>query len=251
MEFGRKINLNQEQELRLVRLQTVAFYSREIFMTMCLPQEEIIQRAPNVKVFAGSILEEVNNMIYQEQFKLMTSQALSVQLPSTEETEQGTHIVVDYSPVATKSEESPQSRQSKVEVNHNISSPMTNSHYMTSSPPPPIRVDINVHQHQQNFGNMMTQPQQIISTTPTPTTVIKTESDINIDELNKLVSRKRRSRKGNKAAVKGQENRMCEWCGSNDTPEWRKGPNQELLCNACGLQYKKFVKEQKQDNSPS
>lgn len=31
----------------------------------------------------------------------------------------------------------------------------------------------------------------------------------------------------------------CWKCGRTDTPEWRKGPDGEVLCNACGLVYAK------------
>lgn len=31
----------------------------------------------------------------------------------------------------------------------------------------------------------------------------------------------------------------CFKCGRTDTPEWRKGPDGEVLCNACGLVYAK------------
>jgi len=80
-----------------------------------------------------------------------------------------------------------------------------------------------------------------------PTTPISTNmSPISDEQVSKLVkSRKRRSRGTNKPVViKGHENRICEWCKSSQTPEWRTGPCRELLCNACGLQFKKLKKEQ-------
>ena len=36
--------------------------------------------------------------------------------------------------------------------------------------------------------------------------------------------------------------RCCSHCGTNNTPEWRRGPNGFVsLCNACGLLYRKGV----------
>jgi hypothetical protein len=41
------------------------------------------------------------------------------------------------------------------------------------------------------------------------------------------------------------KNLICLHCGSNQTPEWRKGPlGGNTLCNACGLQYAKIVKRE-------
>jgi len=38
----------------------------------------------------------------------------------------------------------------------------------------------------------------------------------------------------------------CRECGSKDTPEWRRGPEgKNTLCNACGLQYSKRLKMEK------
>lgn len=42
-------------------------------------------------------------------------------------------------------------------------------------------------------------------------------------------------------------NLICQKCGTSDTPEWRKGPEgPNSLCNACGLQYAKRVKREKE-----
>jgi len=39
------------------------------------------------------------------------------------------------------------------------------------------------------------------------------------------------------------DTKACTSCGTNTTPEWRKGPSgPKTLCNACGLQYVKIVK---------
>eukprot|EP01133_Synstelium_polycarpum_P003423 gene3423-3888_t len=38
---------------------------------------------------------------------------------------------------------------------------------------------------------------------------------------------------------------FCRHCGTNDTPEWRRGPDgRKSLCNACGLHYSKTVKRE-------
>ena len=34
------------------------------------------------------------------------------------------------------------------------------------------------------------------------------------------------------------ENVRCQNCSTSDTPMWRRGSNQEPLCNACGLYYR-------------
>lgn len=36
----------------------------------------------------------------------------------------------------------------------------------------------------------------------------------------------------------------CQQCGTNTTPEWRRGPSElRVLCNACGLYHKKMLKK--------
>jgi len=39
---------------------------------------------------------------------------------------------------------------------------------------------------------------------------------------------------------------LCKKCGTTDSPEWRKGPNRENYCNACGLKYKKELKKEEE-----
>jgi hypothetical protein len=47
-----------------------------------------------------------------------------------------------------------------------------------------------------------------------------------------------------------KKNKVCEFCGTNDTPMWRRGPQGKgTLCNACGVKWslkyrKKNGKEQ-------
>ncbi|EGC29684.1 hypothetical protein DICPUDRAFT_84315 [Dictyostelium purpureum] len=36
--------------------------------------------------------------------------------------------------------------------------------------------------------------------------------------------------------------RFCLKCKTNSTPLWRRGPDKCILCNACGIQYKKLLK---------
>lgn len=41
-----------------------------------------------------------------------------------------------------------------------------------------------------------------------------------------------------------KQDHSCQQCGSNDTPEWRRGPyGSRSLCNACGLFYGKLIKK--------
>jgi len=35
---------------------------------------------------------------------------------------------------------------------------------------------------------------------------------------------------------------VCQKCGKSESPEWRRGPDSQLYCNACGLRYKKELK---------
>ncbi|KAL6068162.1 Zinc finger domain-containing protein, GATA-type [Balamuthia mandrillaris] len=37
---------------------------------------------------------------------------------------------------------------------------------------------------------------------------------------------------------------QCAWCHEVSTPEWRKGPKKERLCNRCGLKWRRVVKRQ-------
>jgi len=58
-----------------------------------------------------------------------------------------------------------------------------------------------------------------------------------------LINRARRQRKGKVAHPRLQK--LCTWCQTDTTPEWRTGPDDCILCNACGLQFrnKKKVEE--------
>lgn len=40
-----------------------------------------------------------------------------------------------------------------------------------------------------------------------------------------------------------EENSKYLYFFKKDSPEWRKGPNKEDYCNACGLKYKKELKK--------
>jgi Zn ribbon nucleic-acid-binding protein len=51
----------------------------------------------------------------------------------------------------------------------------------------------------------------------------------------------------NRRGLGGHE---CSMCGTKDTPQWRKGPQgPSTLCNACGLQYRKFCEKTPPDLS--
>ncbi len=42
---------------------------------------------------------------------------------------------------------------------------------------------------------------------------------------------------------RSDDNKVCTECGTNESPEWRKGPTgAKTLCNACGLRYAKRKK---------
>eukprot|EP00834_Sanchytrium_tribonematis_P005092 NODE_287_length_10726_cov_0.240614.p3 type:complete len:219 gc:universal NODE_287_length_10726_cov_0.240614:9285-8629(-) len=46
------------------------------------------------------------------------------------------------------------------------------------------------------------------------------------------------------------EDKICTECGTNESPEWRKGPSgAKTLCNACGLRYAKRKKQEKSQNT--
>jgi len=65
----------------------------------------------------------------------------------------------------------------------------------------------------------------------------------------KISKRRRRQRHTYHMQTLVQDERQCDWCGATTTPEWRKGPENVELCNACGLQlqiYKKNFKKSKQ-----
>lgn len=48
-----------------------------------------------------------------------------------------------------------------------------------------------------------------------------------------------RSRRADSSNSEAEGLTSCFKCGRTDTPEWRKGPDGEVLCNACGLVYAK------------
>jgi len=62
----------------------------------------------------------------------------------------------------------------------------------------------------------------------------------------KLINRSRRTRKGRAVSTKNP-GRTCGWCNSQTTPEWRNGPENITLCNACGLQYRNQLKIEQAD----
>lgn len=48
-----------------------------------------------------------------------------------------------------------------------------------------------------------------------------------------------RSRRAGSSNSEAEGVTSCWKCGRTDTPEWRKGPDGEVMCNACGLVYAK------------
>lgn len=60
-------------------------------------------------------------------------------------------------------------------------------------------------------------------------------------------NRKKPTRRRRGRLPSNKANLICLKCGTNDTPEWRRGPEgSNTLCNACGLQYAKRVKREKE-----
>ncbi|KAL0480270.1 hypothetical protein AKO1_007076 [Acrasis kona] len=51
------------------------------------------------------------------------------------------------------------------------------------------------------------------------------------------------------------EHKVCSHCSTSDTPLWRKGPNDQRLCNRCGVYWKRHntmreVEKTPRQNSP-
>jgi len=56
-----------------------------------------------------------------------------------------------------------------------------------------------------------------------------------------IVVKRQKTRRSKPGSI---ANLRCHHCGERDTPEWRRGPaGPKTLCNACGLQYAKFLRE--------
>jgi len=91
-----------------------------------------------------------------------------------------------------------------------------------------------------------------ISTMASPThighhPIVGVRPDVNTKfrPYSKIINRSRRIRK---CKVKSRDNsRSCAWCGATDTPEWRYGPDNSTLCNACGLQFRNKQKQESED----
>lgn len=68
------------------------------------------------------------------------------------------------------------------------------------------------------------------------------ESECNSDGQQSSAKRQKRVRRVKAKPEPG--NLRCFHCGETDTPEWRRGPaGPKTLCNACGLQYAKYLRE--------
>jgi len=72
--------------------------------------------------------------------------------------------------------------------------------------------------------------------------------ELSEDLIRKAMNRPRRNRKIGMFKAK-QSTRICSWCNSRETIQWRSGPNSQILCNKCGLQYRKFSKLQEEESS--
>lgn len=60
----------------------------------------------------------------------------------------------------------------------------------------------------------------------------------------------KKTKSAKKAYIRGKtcrtKGRFCRVCGNKDAIQWRRGPDGRLsLCNACGLRYRSFVKQEK------
>jgi hypothetical protein len=65
------------------------------------------------------------------------------------------------------------------------------------------------------------------------------------NQMRKILTRTRKFRPINKfkKGKKWTGLERCHWCQTTKTPEWRYGPDRVTLCNACGLQYKMYMKK--------
>lgn len=82
-----------------------------------------------------------------------------------------------------------------------------------------------------------------------PSVTTRSESTEPTEPYSQLIHRPRRIRKGKSVHTRNQS-RVCSWCSQQHTPEWRYGPNNITLCNACGLQYRN-IKSRKSDGKRS
>lgn len=86
-------------------------------------------------------------------------------------------------------------------------------------------------------------------TRPTPPTLqpSKSQPTKEVDKKNtvdlykEIKKRKRRTRDSHNKKASGKTE--CAWCKDANTPEWRSGPENVILCNACGLQYRNKLKK--------
>jgi len=108
-------------------------------------------------------------------------------------------------------------------------------------PQPPNCIS-NVGQKRPRFSvaPLMETPSQAPSTPFSYFEINRPESQTKEQEFPPPAKRKRR-----KAIT---TDRVCKICGDTQTPEWRKGPQgSHTLCNACGLNYAKKVKQERQN----
>ena len=96
--------------------------------------------------------------------------------------------------------------------------------YPQASPPHPTPP--NLHIPRGPAGTTSSKPMAIVITQPLAT-------------ICEIPGFKRRGRPSTKI------DNQCVECGTNRTPEWRRGEGGAHLCNACGLQYSKRVRREK------
>jgi len=181
-----------------------------------------------VKSLATKVWDEVQGIVYQEYYKIITSMnnSMVMQMPPTHQEMPNVvppppELPLEYAPLLTTATTS---TPNVMQYNNEPPTPMPSNNNMPRPPDPPPKQDLS----------------------PLDDSISRDALDE--EEYTKLVHRKRRARVPmKKARIRGQERRMCEWCNSSDTPEWRKGPKSEVLCNACGLQYKKRLKKKLQN----
>lgn len=63
-------------------------------------------------------------------------------------------------------------------------------------------------------------------------------------EVENLLDKEHRKINSTKNFYKNRKNKFCTYCGTNNTPMWRKGPQGKgTLCNACGVKWSLLIRE--------
>jgi len=81
--------------------------------------------------------------------------------------------------------------------------------------------------------------------TPTTTNQAETPKSEHTPEQPDQSQKKELANLFHPSKYKSDKKLQCEVCYTTETPEWRRGPNgKRTLCNACGLQYAKFRRQE-------